>query len=443
MSADMSDDDFRAKADAYLKDAVAKGANRDEVLNSFSKSGDARLQAFAKAQAEALNPPTRGAPGDLSPPTKPMSEMGANMAASIPPGVLEYAPYALGAGAAYLGAKGVGAGLQAYQGYRAMKQAEQLHNLDVQERTLRIQQLQNSLPQGQAGTAVSPFNPVAEPIVKADAAVNAAETLDRAAIAQQRIEQGKAMGLGAKPPAVPVAPAAPGVAPAPVVTADPTATGTQVAESVVREELNAPKAAVAPKPEGVSGRVRRTQAQIAEAAAEAAAKAPPGMIPSAPAKTNKMPGDVIGQGGWHWFSGQGGTPEEWLRVYGRTNQPYSRVVADVKGGVISVPPPPEGSKGGRIPRGEYVPEYIKGQASIPGMVSAGLNALGALGLLQAYKQGKETGDYSDFGLGAIGQVLGNIAPKAGMGFSLMAPATLNAGEQEELAKRRKKPATMD
>lgn len=298
-------------------------------------------------------------------------------------------------------------------------------------------------------------SPRIEPTLKVDEAA-AADRLQQAA---ERAAQGRAAGLGVPPaapaapqaaaPATPAAPAAPvaaGVAPAPVVAADPTATGTQVAESVVREELNAPKGAVAPKTEGVGGRVRRTQAQIAQAATEAAAKAPPGMIPSAPAKTNKMPGDVIGQGGWHWFSGQGGTPEEWLRVYGRTNQPYSRVVSDVKGGVISVPPPPAGSKGGRIPRGEYVPEYIKGQASIPALIGTGLNALGALGLLRAYKQGQETGDYSDFGLGAIQQVLGNIAPIApqvGVGGTFLMPGELNVGEKEELAKRRTKPATID
>lgn len=303
--------------------------------------------------------------------------------------------------------------------------------------------------------------PVNAPRVEPTLKVEEIAAPDRLQQAAERVAQGRAAGLGVPPaapqavaPAVPAAPtapaavpaapaAAPAAPPAPVVAADPTATGTQVAEAVVREELNAPKGAVAPKAEGVTGRVRRTQAQIAQAATEAAAKAPPGMIPSAPAKTNKMPGDVIGQGGWHWFSGQGGTPEEWLRAYGRTNQPYSRVVSDVKGGVISVPPPPEGQKGGRIPRGEYVPEYIKGQASIPGLISTGLNALGALGLLQAYKQGQQTGDYSDFGLGAIGQVLGNIAPRAGVGASLMTPTATNVGEQEELAKRRKKPATID
>ena len=75
----------------------------------------------------------------------------------------------------------------------------------------------------------------------------------------------------------------------------------------------------------------------------------------------------------------------------------------------------------------------KGAASQKGNISTGQalnmlgNVLGIAGLAQSFKQGKETGDWSDFGLGAIGQVLGNLAPKAGVGFSLMAPSPLGAG----------------
>lgn len=68
------------------------------------------------------------------------------------------------------------------------------------------------------------------------------------------------------------------------------------------------------------------------------------------------------------------------------------------------------------------------------------NVLGIAGLAQSFKQGQKTGDYSDFGLGAIGQLLSNVAPKAGVGFSLMAPSTLGAGtldspEAQELMAR--------
>ena len=199
------------------------------------------------------------------------------------------------------------------------------------------------------------------------------------------------------------------------------------------------------KASGVTQRIRRTKAQIEQAAAEALANAPEGKLPAAPRKTNKMPGDVIGQGGWHWYEGQMGPEAEqaWLREFGRTNQPYSRVVEAVKEGRLPVPAPVEGKKGGTFPRQEYVPEYIKGNASLAQLGSLAANALGAAGLLQAYKQGKETGDYSDFGLGAIGQILGNIAPKTSVGFSLMAPSETQKGHNEELAKRRKMKPTID
>lgn len=78
----------------------------------------------------------------------------------------------------------------------------------------------------------------------------------------------------------------------------------------------------------------------------------------------------------------------------------------------------------------------KGAASQKGNISLGQslnllgNVLGIAGLANSFKQGKETGDYSDFGLGAIGQLLGNLAPKAGIGFSLMAPSPLGSGTMD-------------
>ena len=88
----------------------------------------------------------------------------------------------------------------------------------------------------------------------------------------------------------------------------------------------------------------------------------------------------------------------------------------------------------------------KGATGQKGSISLGQslnllgNVLGIAGLAQSFKQGQKTGDYSEFGLGAIGQLLGNVAPKAGVGFSLMAPSTLGAGtldspEAQELMAR--------
>lgn len=78
----------------------------------------------------------------------------------------------------------------------------------------------------------------------------------------------------------------------------------------------------------------------------------------------------------------------------------------------------------------------KGAASQKGNISLGQslnllgNVLGIAGIANSFKQGKETGDWSDFGLGVIGQLLGNVAPKAGVGFSLMAPTPLGSGTMD-------------
>lgn len=189
----------------------------------------------------------------------------------------------------------------------------------------------------------------------------------------------------------------------------------------------------------VSKRTRRTAAQIEKDLAESFAKAPQGMRPAAPAKTNKLPGDIIGQGGWHWYEGQMGpqAQEAWLREFGRTNQPYQRVVEAVKEGRLPVPAPVDGKKGGSFPRQEYVPEYIRGSSSLAGIANLGLNALGLAGLAQAFKEAKQTGDYSDVGLGALGQIVANIAPKAGIGLSLMAPSEVAPGTIYPIPKTKK------
>lgn len=281
-----------------------------------------------------------------------------------------------------------------------------------------------------------------------------ASQADRLAQLKERVLAGKQAGLGSpvqtqptynvptadvpQIAAQPSAPVQPPAQPAPVAIEAPAVPSAAEAVATGQSPSKAVQIDVAQQLDeasGVTGRVRRTKAQIEQAMKEAFAKAPEGMLPSAPAKTNKWPGDVIGQGGWHWFEGQGGTPEEWTRLYGRTNQPYQRVVTDVKGGVLGVPPKPEGAKGGTVPRQEYVPEYIKGAASPAMLLNVAANALGVAGLANAYKEGKKTGDWSNLGLGVIDQILSNVAPKAGLAMSLMAPGSLNVGEDQEIAKR--------
>jgi hypothetical protein len=119
-------------------------------------------------------------------------------------------------------------------------------------------------------------------------------------------------------------------------------------------------------------------------AAGQAVEVPEGRIPSYPnPKRNKQGADVIGQGGWHWYQGQMGPEAEqaWLREFGRTNQSYNDVKQAMKEGRLPSPVLAEGKKGGAFPRETTVPNYIKGNASMKGMLGmlAGAGLLGVAG----------------------------------------------------------------
>ena len=268
-----------------------------------------------------------------------------------------------------------------------------------------------------------------------DSPVQPTEKPNPVAQAQQRLaDTQKAMEIKGPAPA-PIAPQAPVQPPEPLTLTEAVVTGQSPTKAIqadiapmVEQAAPVEKAALPPAEKSVQARVRRTAEQIAADLQASLASAPEGELPSANKKTNKlMPTDVIGQGGWHWFKGQGGDRAEWERLYGRTNQPYSRVLSDVKGGLLSVPPPAEGKKGGTIPREPTVPNYVKGGIKPEMALNLAGNAIGAVGLGQAFKHAQKTGDWSDFGLGLAGQILGNVAPRAGMAFGLMAPSQLATG----------------
>lgn len=84
-----------------------------------------------------------------------------------------------------------------------------------------------------------------------------------------------------------------------------------------------------------------------------------------------------------------------------------------------------------------------GAATLPAMLNLAGNTLGAVGLAKAYEHGKKTGDYSDFGLGVIGQLLANTVPKAATPFALMSPSSVDPNEAAELARRRGMAPTID
>jgi hypothetical protein len=135
----------------------------------------------------------------------------------------------------------------------------------------------------------------------------------------------------------------------------------------------------APPASSVAQRTRRNAEQIAADREALLASAPEGRLPSAPnpKKSNKlMPGDVVGQGGWHWYQGQMGPEAEdnWLRTFGRTNVPVKEVQQAMKEGRLAGPVVPEGKQGGAFAREATVPNYIKGRASLGGILSTAAGA---------------------------------------------------------------------
>ena len=133
--------------------------------------------------------------------------------------------------------------------------------------------------------------------------------------------------------------------------------------------------------------------------------------------------------------------EVWESTYGKKNVPYEQYMSEYSkaaGKDMMGPrqPLPEGAKpGGAFGKPQYIPDYIKGGASLGGMAAAGGTALGALGAYQAYKHGKETGDWTPAGQLALDTVASAINPALLFG-TYMSGA--GEGEAEALAKERYK-----
>ena len=155
----------------------------------------------------------------------------------------------------------------------------------------------------------------------------------------------------------------------------------------------------------------------------------------------------IGPGGYNWFASQVGpeeAPARWAEQYGEKNVPYKQVQSEYAATRYPVKPNPEGAKtGGAYGKPEHIPEFIKGGASVGGLLNVAGNALGILGLGQEYKKAKKSGDWSDFGLGLANQLIGNVAPRMAAPLALMTPGTLNADEQQQLAAYRNMAPTID
>ena len=181
--------------------------------------------------------------------------------------------------------------------------------------------------------------------------------------------------------------------------------------------------------------------EIRPVATSAGVAPPEGMKPQYKPKKGE-----IGPGGYNWFASQVGpeqAPARWAEQYGEKNVPYKQVQSEYAATRYPVKPNPEGAKtGGAFGKPEHIPEYIKGHASMAGLLNVAGNALGIAGLAQEYKKAKKSGDWSDFGMGVANQLVSNVAPRAALPLALMTPGTTNAGEQEELARRRQMAPTI-
>jgi len=183
---------------------------------------------------------------------------------------------------------------------------------------------------------------------------------------------------------------------------------------------------------------RRTPAEILNVALNPAEVAgQPGMREqyTKPSGINPATGEkYMGPGGYNYFASQVGkdvAPAAWEQQYGQKNVPYNQVQADYA--ATRYPPTKEtvaGKSGGAFGTPKTIPSYIKGEATIPGMLNIAGNALGIMGLISDYKEAKKTGDWSNFGLNATGQAVANLAPKAALGTQL-ATYSKSLGESPE------------
>jgi hypothetical protein len=152
----------------------------------------------------------------------------------------------------------------------------------------------------------------------------------------------------------------------------------------------------------------------------------------------------IGPGGYNWLYGQEGerAPATWENLFGKKNVPYEEARNKYIEFQLSGQEPgrglnelPRGELGGANKKPKFIPDYIKGGATLGGLGAAAGGSLAALGVMQAIKKGKETGDYTDLGQIGLDTIAGAINPALLFG-TYMSGA--GEGEAEALAKERYK-----
>jgi len=166
---------------------------------------------------------------------------------------------------------------------------------------------------------------------------------------------------------------------------------------------------------------------------------PPGMREQY-AKGKKNP---IGPGGYNWIAGQEGAeraPATWKNLFGEKNVPYAEAMQKFREFELTGQEPgrglneiPRSAMGGSHKTPKYIPEYIKGNANIGGMVGAAGGALAALGAVQAFRHGEETGDWTPAGEFGLNTAAGLISPALMFGTHMTG---LNAEEDKKLAQKK-------
>jgi hypothetical protein len=217
-------------------------------------------------------------------------------------------------------------------------------------------------------------------------------------------------------------------------------------DSTGRQMPGAVSSAAAPKTvvTGEAGAsVAPTEAAVTEAKTRAARRSPEQM------KIDKAAAPELG--GKNWLTSQLGGEANYKSYIEQYNQgkPYANATEAQKSIEANLGGPKKSEyhkakqgivtaaekEVGPIKPNKKALEYFDKHGKLKGGVTPGMmfniagNALGAASLMNEYKQAKKTGDWSNFGLSATGQIIGNVAPKLALPFALMQPGS--AGESQD------------
>lgn len=200
-----------------------------------------------------------------------------------------------------------------------------------------------------------------------------------------------------------------------------------------------PQAAEAITPVASAEKAAPVKTEKSSTAASKTVVAPEGMRPQYEKSPKKNP---MGPGGYNWIYGQEGerAPATWENLFGKKNVPYEEAQNKYMEFQMTGQEPgrglnelPRGEMGGANKKPKFIPEYIKGGATLGGLGAAAGGGLAALGVVQAIKHGKETGDWSNLAQFGVDTIAGAINPALLVGTHMEG---LNTGEAEELAKKR-------